>query len=50
MKGLNMEKEMFQLIWEEKSSYFLVLFVSKAPPNAQAAQLHQGQRPWRKSQ
>ena len=50
MKGLNVEKEMFQLVREEKSSYFLMLLVSKAPPDAQAAQLHQGQRPWRKSQ
>lgn len=50
MRGLNVEKEMFQLVWEEESSYFLMLLVSKAPPDAQAAQLHQGQRPWRKSQ
>lgn len=41
---------MFQLVWEEKSSYFLMLLVSKAPPDAQAAQLHQGQWPWRKIQ
>jgi len=40
---------MFQLIREEKSGYFLMLLVSKAPPDAQAAQLHQGQRPWRES-
>lgn len=47
-KGSNVEKEMFQLVWEEKSSYFLMLLVSKAPPDAQAAQLHQGQWPLEK--
>lgn len=46
MRGLNVEKEMFQLVWEEESGYFLMLLVSKAPPDAQAAQLHQGQRPF----
>lgn len=32
-----MEEKMFQLIRQEKSSYFMMLFVSKAAPNAQAA-------------
>lgn len=45
-----MEKKTFQLIWEEKTSYFLVLLVSKAPSDGQAAQMHQGQWPWRESQ
>lgn len=49
LKGLNMEKKMFQLFREEKASYFLMLLVSKAPPDAQATELHQGQRPWRET-
>lgn len=40
-----MEQELSELIREKQRSYVLVLLVPKAAPDAQAAQLHQGQRP-----